>query len=130
MTADEVRCELVRILQRAQPPKSDLSRQELIVLKDLNKDTKIIIVLADKGDTTVIMNTVDYHQKIQELLDTEAYKRILRGPSKAVMRKTNHLIKQSSLGTDIQAGLQVTEALLLGLHVLPKFTRLAYHSAL
>ena len=55
--AEEIRGEVTRILRKAKPPKSNITRKERNAIKSLNSDPDIIILPADKGDTTV---TVSY----------------------------------------------------------------------
>lgn len=51
------------------------------VLRDLPKDTDLTILLADKGNVTVVLNTVDYNCKIGALLPDLAYRRLAKGPT-------------------------------------------------
>jgi len=44
-------------------------RAERETLRTLKKNTNFTILLADKGNATVILNTVDYKQKITSLLE-------------------------------------------------------------
>ncbi|KAJ4437924.1 hypothetical protein ANN_13863 [Periplaneta americana] len=47
--AEEIRRETARILQRAQPSKSNLTRDESRAIKSLNEKEDILILAADKG---------------------------------------------------------------------------------
>jgi hypothetical protein len=52
----------------------DLTKQERQALKDLNNDDDIIILPADKGRVTVVMDYSDYTNKAKELInDTNTY---------------------------------------------------------
>ena len=57
------------------------------------------------------METQDYHRKIEELLDPNTYKHLNRDPTVMVLRKTDALIKQSSMVHDVKAAVWVSEAL-------------------
>ena len=67
--AEEIRGEVTRILRKAKPPKSNITRKERNAIKSRNSDPNIIILPADKGNATVIMETEEYKDKIRELLD-------------------------------------------------------------
>ena len=69
-----IRTETSCILRKAKPPKRNLTNKEFRALKDLNTDENILILPADKGNATVVMNTTDYEYKIEELLDPSTYK--------------------------------------------------------
>jgi len=49
-TAEHIRAETSRILQRAKPPKDNLTFGERTALKTLNQDREILILPADKGN--------------------------------------------------------------------------------
>jgi len=49
----------------------------------LNRNTDIIVLLADKGNTTVDMNT-DYKKKIKNLLSDKAYKKLDKNPTNTI----------------------------------------------
>ena len=95
--ADEVRTEASRILARAKPPRCNIPVGELRALRTLRRDESIIILPADKGSATVVMNTDDYQRKIGELLDPETYKKLRRDPTAVVLKRTDFLVKRSSL---------------------------------
>lgn len=62
MMANEIRCEWQEFYN-APTSKSNLLKQEMIALKDLSKDSTIVILSGDKGDANV-MSAADYYQKI------------------------------------------------------------------
>ena len=51
--ADTIRAEVSLILPNSKPPKDDLSKDERKALKELQPDTSIAILPADKGRSTV-----------------------------------------------------------------------------
>jgi hypothetical protein len=65
--AEEARQETVRIIKSLTKPRDNLSRTERAALKTLKNNTDLTILLADKGNATVILNTTDYKQKITVL---------------------------------------------------------------
>ena len=60
------------------PPTTNITRQEHLALQNLNRDTDIIVLPADKGNTTVVMNTSDYKKKMKNLLSYKAYKSLTK----------------------------------------------------
>ncbi|CAF4293617.1 unnamed protein product [Rotaria sordida] len=49
----------------------NLSIDEIKALKELKEDRSIIILRADKGNAVVIMNKLDYMNKVEELLEDQ-----------------------------------------------------------
>ena len=62
---DNIRRQVTNILSKVKPSPPNITRQERLALQDLNRDTDIIVLLVDKGNTTVVMNTSDYKKKIK-----------------------------------------------------------------
>ena len=69
---DEIRSEVYCALKNAKPPaKENLTLDEKQALKDLQNDDSILILKADKGNCTVVMNTTDYENKVYEMFDDQ-----------------------------------------------------------
>jgi len=64
------------------------------------KNTELTILPADKGNATVVLNTVDYKQKITSLLQVPSYRRLARDPTDSTERKTTLVLKKSTLTED------------------------------
>lgn len=64
MTTETIMQDVSAILRRAKPPEKDLSRKEYLAFKEIRSDNTIIVVPADKRNATVILNHIDYQQKI------------------------------------------------------------------
>ena len=69
-TADLVRREVNTTLRRARPPRSNINREQRIALKALRQDRSIVILPADKGRASVILDTHTYRDKMGELIST------------------------------------------------------------
>ena len=54
--ADTICAKVSLTLQNSKPPKDNLSKDERKALKELQSDTSVIILPADKGSSTVILN--------------------------------------------------------------------------
>jgi len=57
-----------------------MTTAEREALKTLKNNTDLTILPADKGNATVILNTVDYKQKTISLLE-DPYRRLNRDPT-------------------------------------------------
>ena len=57
--ADTICAKVSLTLQNSKPPKDNLSKNECKALKKLQSDTSIVILPADKGRSTVILNHED-----------------------------------------------------------------------
>ena len=67
------------VLNKAIVPRSNITPEEIKAMKDLQKDDSIIILPADKGKATVILDKVDYDRKITTMLsDNKIYKKLKR----------------------------------------------------
>ena len=61
------RSKVTEILKSAKPPKSNLTKDEEIVFQQLKTDTTIEILKADKGNSTVVMESSAYDFKLKDL---------------------------------------------------------------
>jgi hypothetical protein len=62
------------ILRKARPPKSNISKEEHTALKNLKNNENLVIIKADKGGATVLMNHNDYKKKmIEHLSESGSY---------------------------------------------------------
>lgn len=67
----DIRTEVMNILKPAKPPKGNMTRKERQIVKELKKDETIVILKADKGNTTVVMDKVAYDEKLNNMLSDE-----------------------------------------------------------
>ena len=59
-------------------------------LKDLSNDEKILVLPADKGKATVVMDKADYDSKIQQIQsDQGTYKPLDKDPTASLERRMN-----------------------------------------
>ena len=71
------RSKVSEILKSAKPPQRNITHEEEEALKDLKKDESIVILKADKGNATIIMNATEYNDKINCLLsDSSVYSKL------------------------------------------------------
>ena len=64
------------ILSTAKSPKSNPSRELQKAVKNLQEDRDIVILPADKGNATVILDQADYAAKMEHLLEDRAYRKV------------------------------------------------------
>jgi hypothetical protein len=65
--AEEIRRETSKVITHAKLPTSNITAEERLSLKSLREDKSIIILPADKGRMTVVMDTEDYISKANAL---------------------------------------------------------------
>jgi len=71
--ADTVRRADNTILQQAEPPKPNITKEERDAVKSLKEDNTIMIPPADKGHASVVLDTDTYHAKMSALIETGPY---------------------------------------------------------
>jgi len=67
--ADTIRRTVNNILQQAELPKPNITKETLEALQNLKQNDTIIVLPADKGDASVVLNTDTYHDKMKTLID-------------------------------------------------------------
>ena len=90
---EELRGEVKIILEKIQPPKSNIMREEQKALAELRTDKKRIILTADKGVPMVVMDREDYIKKAEGLLGQPAYKPIPTDPTTKYKNNSISLLK-------------------------------------
>ena len=76
------RSKVAEILKTANPPPNRNVTREEEALKEWKNNEKIVILKADKGNATVVMNTEDYEEKVNSLLSDECtYKKLPTRPN-------------------------------------------------
>lgn len=90
--ADQVRRRVDNILVSTKNPKQNLSSAEHEALKNLQQDSSIMVLAADKGSAVVLLNTTDYHSKVNDLLSTGPYRQIVKDPTDKITRSVKQLL--------------------------------------
>ena len=87
---DSIRSRIASTIQSASLHDSNLTKDEQHALKRLRNDKDIVILPADKGRVTVVMDKTDYHDKMDALVnDKQTYEELKRDPTPALQRKLN-----------------------------------------
>ena len=93
-TKDNIRSRVTSTLQSDSLTTSNLTPDEQKALKRLQTHENIVILPADKGRVTVVMDKTDYNDKMNSLVnDKKTYEVLKRDPTPALQRKktTNYL---------------------------------------
>jgi len=86
--ADQLRAGVSRALASSIVPKSNLTYAQCAALKDLRKDDGIVILPADKGNATVILDKDEYSKKMKSLFDDmTTYRPVSRDPTTRIEKK-------------------------------------------
>ncbi|XP_046383788.1 uncharacterized protein LOC124154233 [Ischnura elegans] len=105
LVADEIREDVARVLRNAKPPKPNMTAGERTALKALRENQDILILPADKGNATVLMEKEEYQKKISELLSDTIYRKLGKNPMAKAERETKAIIKKSSIPPEEKRGL-------------------------
>ena len=92
--AESLRSEVVKIVRKSKPPRSNISKAEREAIRSLAKDDSVVILPADKGRTTVILDKQDYQNKVNTLLDdTNTYEKLTSDPTRSIKNKLNQILR-------------------------------------
>ena len=91
VTGTKLREEVKRCLDRA---KSNLSGRERDALRSLQRDDSIVVLPADKGNATVVMDRTSYNSKMMELLSDGSYKVLNRNPTTGIEKRVEDNLKK------------------------------------
>ncbi|BHF73432.1 hypothetical protein SprV_0401651300 [Sparganum proliferum] len=106
-------------------PINNMSPAEIEAMKELKMDKDIIVLPADKGRATVVMNRVDYNEKAQALLDDQqSYKSTPPSRAKSMIGQLtgllNRLKRNSAISLDEWRQMKPTDTALARFYGLPK----------
>ncbi|KAI8510912.1 hypothetical protein Bbelb_118280 [Branchiostoma belcheri] len=80
--AEALRTKVATTLKVSKPPASNITREERTALKDLATNQDILILPADKGRCTVVLDREQYDRKVQDLLgDKDTYMPLKKDPT-------------------------------------------------
>ena len=90
--ADELRWKVRQALEISNPPKPNISKMERQTIRSLQDDNSIIILLADKGNVTVVMDRVEYSNKLADLIGNGGYCKVKKDPTLKTERKLSQIL--------------------------------------
>ncbi|XP_046998008.1 uncharacterized protein LOC124613355 [Schistocerca americana] len=79
--AEKIRQETVRVLNKAKPPKQNINAEEYHAIKELRDNPHLVVVQADKGNATVVLDTTDYNKRMEDILAEPIYKKLQGDPT-------------------------------------------------
>ena len=79
--ADTVRRAVNGILQQAEPPEHNITKEMRDALKSLKEDESIMVLPADKGRASVVMDTDTYRAKMSTLIENGPYQLLNKDPT-------------------------------------------------
>ena len=86
---------MTKCIKKAKRQASNISKCEFKALQELKADTDITILPADKGRSTLIINTKDYESKMSTLLsDTNTYEVLQKDPTPKFKRELTEMIRR------------------------------------
>ena len=95
--ADMARAKITTVIKNAKPPEPNVTPQEMNALKTLRNEKEIVVLKADKGNTTVVMDRAEYNIKMNNLLnDKNTYKKVGNNNLKPVAETLNRFIHRLS----------------------------------
>ena len=95
--AAKARMNVIGAISRTRLPPRNLMPKEAPALKDLAKDDSILVLPADKGKATVVMDRADYDAKMELMLNDEsAYQPLKKDPTTSLEKKMNARLLQLS----------------------------------
>ena len=119
------RAQVVNILKTAKPPKQNLSEEEISAIKELKSYDDIVILNADKGNCTVVLDKTKYHKKVSILLqDPKTYRTVKKNPTSRIEKRLNsfvwNVIECKKLSFSIYKFLRSTDSVLPRMYGLAK----------
>ncbi|KAI8495111.1 hypothetical protein Bbelb_270970 [Branchiostoma belcheri] len=93
--AEALRTKVATTLKVSKPPASNITREERTALKDLATNQDILILPADKGRCTVVLDREQYDRKVQDLLgDKDTYTSLKKDPTNKFKGKISSALKK------------------------------------
>ncbi|GJQ79344.1 hypothetical protein Trydic_g16205 [Trypoxylus dichotomus] len=93
------------IVRKAKPPRKNLFNEKSRAINNLCSNKNIIILPADKGNATIVINTCDYEIKMESLLNDPSYKKVTNDSTTYLVKVTRNKIKATSIDPDTQTKL-------------------------
>lgn len=75
------------ILQHADPPKPNITKEQRGALRSLKENNSVMIPPADKGGSSIVFDTDTYHATMSALIETGPYKLLKKYPTDLLTRK-------------------------------------------
>ena len=90
---EQLRSEVQRCLSKAGVPSPNLTKRQTAAIKELKVDSDTIILPANKGNATVLLDKEEYDHRERELLDDTSYQPIKKNPTLKIERKVTEVLR-------------------------------------
>ena len=106
---EKLRSEVQHCPAKAEAPCWNLNKSQQVTIKELRSDPKTIILPADKGNATVLIDRKDYDLTLT-LLDATSFQAIKRNPTMKIEQKVTEVLrsleKKGKLPSDLRKKVQ------------------------
>ena len=93
--ADQLTAQVAGVMKSPKLPKPNITKKERQALIELRKEKSVMILPADKGKATVIMDTGEYEQKVKTMLSHDkTYEKLNKDPTPKYKTKLVSIIKK------------------------------------
>ena len=92
--AERARAAVANVIKHTKLPKANIRKEEWAALSNLERDKTILVLEADKGDATVVMDVADYEEKAMEVIGKEPFKVLTKNPTKRTEKRVNDNLKR------------------------------------
>ncbi|MFW5444372.1 MAG: hypothetical protein ACKE51_08715, partial [Methylococcaceae bacterium] len=90
-----IRAKITSAYQNIQNHQNNFSTEQFRAVKLLKNDPSIVILPADKGRTTVVMDKVDYTDRLESMLsDSSTYVQVKKDPTPRLQKALNSKLKE------------------------------------
>ncbi|XP_064610736.1 uncharacterized protein LOC135474961 [Liolophura sinensis] len=104
---DYLRHQIASLLDKAQPQRTNLTKEESRALAELKKDKSITIAPADKGKAAAILDKTDFNKLVDNLLtDQSTYRTLKTDPTNKFDRQHRSLLNQLKTSGEITPEIQ------------------------
>jgi hypothetical protein len=102
--AEAYRAKIKSAIEKCKKLKFNLTKTEESAIHGLSKDKNIKIIKADKGNVTVLMNSKEYDDKLQKLVNTDDHRQLPRDPTIQIEAKVHKELKRwkEDVGTSLK----------------------------
>ena len=91
---ERARAAVANVIKHTKLPKANIRKEEWGALSNLEKDKTIVVLDADKGNATVVMDVADYEEKAMEVIGKEPFKVLTKNPTKRNEKRVNDKLKR------------------------------------
>lgn len=94
--AIEFRTGIIKILEKHKPPQFQINRMKWIsrAIMSIKQNKNIVILSADKGNSTVIMKKIDYEKKVYEHISSQDYSKATHDPIDVTKKSISLIIEK------------------------------------